>query len=330
MTGNADIEGHPTKALAIKAKGGLGNRMLSAITGLVLARLNNRTAYIDWRDGMYVPAGENLYPMLFDADWMGDVGQLDDCTDVWPAVWSGRMALHPTDVIHREYPAHHKNPFIYRKLSIDLLRPDPPQDVAVFWSYLPKLERIRRRIATHPDFAGRSSAQITREMLDRFFVPRPEITGAVDQLFLNLDGPTIGVHIRFTDRKVPLHKIVKRIGALKDALPAANIFLATDSKEAQDTILDRFPHTLSIQKTLADNDAALHVASNKFTDPLGEARNAVIDMMALARCDCLIHSSHSTFSCTAALAGRIPRSRQIDVDRFNPKVAIKHFLQART
>ncbi|MEM8724120.1 MAG: nodulation protein NodZ [Pseudomonadota bacterium] len=318
------------RALVIKAKGGLGNRMLSAVTGCVLAELNGRTPYIDWRDGMYVPPGENLYPLLFDASWMGDLTAFDDATDVAPAPWAGHMDEQPVDIIRRDFPREHRNPLLYRKLSIDLVGPDPSNHVGVFWSYLPKFQRLASRIAAHPGFSGRGIDKITGEFLDRFFKPVEEVRQEVDRIFEGQSGPVIGVHIRFTDRKAPLPKIVRELERLAQASPEAAIFLATDSAEAQDAVMSRFPNTLTIDKALASDDTALHFAAGGFHDPVAEARNALIDMMALARCDSLVHSRYSTFSVTAALIGRIPKANQVDVDRLNPKVAIKQFIQART
>lgn len=317
-------------ALVIKAKGGLGNRMLSAVTGCVLARLNGRTPYIDWRDGMYVAPGENLYPLLFDAGWMGDLYAFDEARDVAPALWSGKMSQHPVDVIRRDFPNQHRDPFLYRKLSIDLVGADPGNPVAVFWSYLPKLQRLTGRIAAHPDFAGRTPEEIMCDFLDRHFKPVAEVQSEVDRIFDGRKGPVIGVHIRFTDRKAPLPKIMRELERLAQQAPGAEIFLATDSAEAQDAVMSRFPDTITIDKALASDDTALHFSSEGFSDPVVEARNALIDMMALARCDWLLHSRHSTFSVTAALLGRIPKRRQVDVDRLNAKLAIKQFIQART
>jgi len=317
------------KALVIKAKGGLGNRMLSAITGLVLARLNDREPFIDWRDGMYVDRGVNLYPLLFDASWMGDLSQFDDAAETVPDLWAGRMVDHPTDIIHRHFPKQHQDPFLYRKLGIAMNKADPPQTVGVFWSYLPKLKRLARRMARHPAFAGKAVDDVTSDYLATHFKPVPEVAAKVDSIFADLAAPVIGVHIRFTDRKAPLPRILKTIERLQGEHPEARIFLATDSAEAEEAVLSRFSGVLRIDKALARDGQALHVASGEFSDPVEEARNALVDMMALARCNWLVHSSHSTFSVTAALIGRIPRSRQADVDRFNPKVRIKQAFQAR-
>lgn len=317
------------KALVIKAKGGLGNRMLSAVTGILLAQLNGRVPFIDWRDGMYVASGVNLYTQLFAADGRDKVEQFDAAEQVAPVIWSGRLAMHPTDLIHQEFPRQHQDPFLYRKLSINLRLPDPPEPVAVYWSYVTKIKRLETRLARRPEFAGKGQGEIMSDVLDHYFRPVGEVSEVVDSIFAAMTGPVIGVHIRFTDRKAPLPKILSELARLKLAEPDAQIFLATDSMEAQNAILARFPDTKTIDKALVGDGVALHVASGEFSDPVTEARNALIDMVALSRCDWLLHSTHSTFSVTAALLGRIPKERQVDVDRLNLKVAIKHFIQAR-
>jgi len=316
-------------SLVIKAKGGLGNRMLSAITGLVLADLNGRKPYIDWRDGMYLAPGENLYPELFDASWMGDVSALDNETDVAPALWSGRLMEHPVDVIRREFPKQHQDPLLYRRLSIGFAGTGPAAKVGVFWSYLPKLRRLAGRMARDPRFAGKSQDAVMQDYLGRYFRPIPQVVERIDAVFDKLDKPVIGVHIRFTDRKVPLKRIISELERLSASMPEATIFLATDSEVAQSAILGRFQNVITLEKALAKDDTALHFSTDTFTDPIEEARNALADMMALARCDWLLHSRHSTFSVTAALLGNIPDSHQVDIARFDPVVRAKQFFQAR-
>ena len=328
-TATAPLPHSEGRVLVIKAKGGLGNRMLSAVTGLVLARLNDRRPFIDWRDGMYVARGINLYPLLFDGSWMDDVAQFDGAASTVPAIWSGHMADHPTDIIHQHFPRQHQDPFLYRKLGIAMTGADPVEPVGIFWSYLPKLRRLAGRMAHYRAFSGRSLEDVTSDYLATHFRPVPQVAAKVEAIFRDGTSPVIGVHIRFTDRKAPLSRIVKAIERLQRQHPEARIFLATDSAEAEEAVLSRFSGVLRIDKALARDGQALHVAAGQFADPVEEARNALVDMMALARCDWLVHSSHSTFSVTAALIGRIPARRQVDVDRFNPKVRIKQFFQAR-
>lgn len=303
--------------------------MLSAVTGLVLAKLQGRKPYIDWRDGMYVPKGENLYPLLFDAGWMGEVERFDQATDVAPEIWSGRLSQHPTDIIHRHYPGAHRNPLIYRKLSVPLAALGPDTEVAVFWSYISKLQKLRREMAGHPEFEGKSLEAVTNVLLSRYFAPVPEVSTEIERIFSEARGKVIGVHIRYTDRKAPLPKILAALQAAKRAEPEAAIFLATDSREAQDTVLDAFPETIINDKALLSENKPLHTISTSYENPIAEARNALVDMVALSRCDRLIHSSNSTFSNTAASMGGIPSSHQIDVEKHNLKLLAKHWIQAR-
>lgn len=316
------------RILLVKAKGGLGNRMLSAVTGTVLADLLHRTPVIDWRDGMYVPVGTNLYPLLFEDPVGIDPARFDACPVAAPEIWSGRLHEQPVTIISRHFPDRHSSPFLYRRLSIDLTRSDPAADIGVFWSYLPKLARLRGRLARDARFRGRGIDAITQDALDRHFRPSARIRAAVDALFSGRRRPVIGVHIRFTDRKAPLPRIEAALRDLRRRMPNSDIFLATDSAEAQAYVHARFDRVFSIEKQMAQDGSALHFAGGAMADPLREAENAVIDMMALAQCDWLIHSRHSTFSVAAALIGKIPTDRQRDVDALNWRVVTKRWFQS--
>ncbi|RPF72751.1 hypothetical protein EG799_07700 [Aurantiacibacter spongiae] len=302
--------------------------MLSAVTACVLAELVGRAVAIDWRDGMYLPEGQNLYPLLFDDSQSLDPARFDEASDVTPAIWAGSLDEHPADMIRRHFPASHRNPLVYRKLCVDLANSDPASEVAVFWSYLPKMPRLRRRLAHDARFAGRPERVIVRQTLKTHFTPVEPVLSAVDALFARFSGPVIGVHIRFTDRKAPLPKILERIRGLREQEPDAPIFLATDSAEAQDAVHASFDNVHALEKTLSAGDAGLHFRSDEAADPLTEARAALADMIALSRCEWLVHSSHSTFSVTAALIGDIPPGRQRDVDRYNVKVQAKRWFQS--
>lgn len=313
-------------ALLIKAKGGFGNRILSACTGIVLAMTVGRVPIIDWRDGEYLPAGEDAYPQLFRDPVGVSPSSFDGDGDVSPAIWRDRLSQHPTQIISDLYPDDHSNPLVYRRLSLDLSRPRTDAPVAVFWSYLPKMARVRRRARRHPEFAGMSSADMMRWALSRHFRPNLRVEAAVTELFANRKRPVIGVHIRYTDRKVSLRRIFRDVSALRRSVPDASIFLATDNLSVQQRFCAEYADVFVIDKTLGDDDHSLH-EHLILEDPLAEAENALIDMWALASCDWLVHSRHSTFSVAAALIGGIPRARQRDIDRRNPRVVLKRWVQ---
>lgn len=327
--GGADITGREDagRYLVVKAKGGFGNRILSAVSGVLLAEATGRTPVIDWRDPEYLARDVNAYPLLFDDPVGIDVSVFDERTDVHPPIWAGRMAEHPIDIISQDFPNDHSNPFIYRKLSVDLARPRAtPTDVAVFWSYLPKGARIRRHLRALPAYGGAGPAAITRQALGHYFRPNERVRAQVEELFAGRDRPLIGVHVRYTDRKVSLDRVLAELGRLRVTLPGAGIFLATDNQRVQNDFLARFPEVFVIDKALGDDQNSLH-EHVVHADPLREAENALVDMWALASCDWLVHSRHSTFSVAAAAIGGIPRSRQRDIDRHNPRIVLKRWFQ---
>ena len=315
------------RVLVIKAKGGFGNRILSAATGIVLAELTHRVPVIDWRDGMYLPVGVNAYPLLFEPQHTITAEELDARTDVAPTIWSGRLAEHPVHMVDRFYPNSHSSPFVYRKLSINPKHPVVPQDVAVFWSYLPKFARLPAQFRGSTRSRRSSPEAVVREVLSTHFRPNTRVRATVAELFRNRNRPIIGVHIRYTDRRAPLDRIVEEMRRLRRRIPQASIFLATDNGDVQAQISATFDNLFVIEKRLGNTASALHVDVDS-ADPLGEAENALIDMWALSSCDWLIHSQHSTFSVAAALIGAIPADRQIDVDRHNPRVVLKRWFQA--
>lgn len=312
--------------MLIKGKGGFGNRILAATTGVVLAELTGRTAVVDWREGGYAARGVNSYPLLFDDPVGIDAAVLDDRRDVAPAIWSGRVGATVWDLMEEVDPKDHSGPFAYRRYSIDLANPEAPERLAVYWSYLPKLARIARRVRRDPRFRGMSLDDVTRRALGRYFRPNARVRGEVDALFAGRERPVIGVHIRYTDRKVSLDRIFSAVRRLRDRMPRAAIFLATDNAGVQSAFRERFDGVFVIEKALGNDDASLH-EQLELDDQLREAENALIDMWALSRCDWLVHSRHSTFSVAAALIGGIPRSAQRDIDRWNPRVVLKRWFQ---
>lgn len=315
-----------SRYLLIKAKGGLGNRMLAAVTGLVYADLTGRMPVIDWRDGAYAAPGVNSYPLLFRAPFGPDPAQLERIEDVVPEVWRDHLNEHPTTLISRCHPASHNNPFIYRKYCVDIARCDYIQALAVYWSYLPKMKRLRPLIRRDSRFSGRREDDIFYEYLDRYFTPKDRVLDAVEALITPDRRPIIGVHVRHTDRTVPLSAVHRALGRSLKALPGGRIFLATDSNAVEAEFRARYPGVFTIEKWFAPEGQALH--QNRATpDTIHEAENALIDMRALARCDQLIYARRSTFSHASRLIGQFPPDAVTDIDAARPTVVFKQLFQ---
>lgn len=313
--------------LLIKGKGGLGNRILSAVCGLVFADLTGRAPVIDWRDGSYAPEGQNAYPLLFQSPITLDCGEFDSrVAPVSPKIWSGHLNRTPQQMIDKFMPNGHSGPVAYRSLCTNLRQLETAEDIAVFWSYLPKFGRLRPHLRRDRRFSGRTDAQIIRAYLARYFLPNDRVAAAVDALAIEMESPSIGVHIRYTDRKVPLDRIKACLQAHLRRAPDTRIFLATDSAAVQAGMEQEFGQIYSHHKHLAEDGARLH-HPNSTVAKQHEAENALIDMWQLSRCDRLIYSRHSTFSVTSAYLGAMTSSQLCDVDRFSPTVVAKRLIQ---
>lgn len=314
--------------LVIKAKGGLGNRMLSAVTGLIYADLSGRVPVIDWRDGVYAPVGTNAYPLLFDTPITRDPADFDGATDVMPAVWSGQMKIEPRQIIEDNFPQHHSTAHGYRKLCVDVARLDHPAEVAVYWSYVSKIPRLKRHLARDARFRGKSLDDIAADYLKRYFTPNARVRSDVARFLDPLPRPIIGAHLRYTDMLGPLDRLKAMLGRKRAELPGAPIFLATDSAKAQANIMGDFEGVRVTPKYLPEDGSHLHLG-HAGVDMTFEAENAMIDMWVLGGCDHLIYAKNSTFGVAATLIGRIPPARQVNLDAVNPKVMIKRWLQER-
>lgn len=315
------------RILLIKAKGGLGNRMLSAVSGLVFADLTGREPVIDWRDGSYAPLGENAYPVLFDTPLTRPVEEVDAMAcPVAPAIWANHLPDTPEAMVNRYAPTQHASATVYRRFCTDLRRLDTPEPLAVFWCYLPKFGRLTGHMRRDPQFRGRPLHEVIGAYLKRYFTPNERVRTAVAEMKAQLPDPVIGVHVRYTDRKIPLAPLKAALRRRLAEQPAATVFLATDNGAVQQEFAAEFPDIRFIDKLLRPDGSRLHVPSADAATTR-EAENALIDMHLLALSDHLIYSKHSTFSLTAAEIGNIPPARQDDVDRLNAKIVAKRLIQ---
>lgn len=320
-------EGAARRLLLIKGKGGLGNRMLSALCGLTYAALSDRHPAIDWSDGIYAETGVNAYPRLFAAPPMPPAAAFAAAAEVIPPIWRGQIARSPVEMITEHDPDRHSSPVIYRKYCVDLARLDQPEALAVFWSYLPKFGRLRRHLRRDPRFAGRSLEEVAAGLMAQWFQPNARVAAEVARIVAALPRPLIGVHVRHTDMKVPLAPIRAALRRRLAATPGAAVFLATDNAGVQADFAAEFgPLLHHIDKTLPEAGRQLHLAAHAF-DKAREAENALVDMWTLAACDQLIYSRRSTFARTAVLIGAIPPARRDDIDRHNPLLRLKETLQ---
>lgn len=326
MNINEDNHG---RALLIKGKTGLGNRILSALTGCALADYLGRTPYIDWRDGLYIPKGENLYPLLFEDKYHNDPRELDHCLDVAPPIWIGRISQHPIDLVNEFFPTQHSSLTLYRKLSIPLNGKDVDSEVAVFWSYVSKMRKVRQHFDGNRRARLQQSNQMERRFINEFFTPIEKISKLADDFISSMNKPIVGIHIRYTDVKSPLESTLRKIAHVQKKIDNPSFFLSTDSLEVEEIVKKNFKDVRTISKYYDAQGFPLHERPTLVTkNPLAEAQNALLDMIILSRCEKIIFSSRSTFAQVACIIGQHKGEDRIDIDRYNPVVAFKKFIQS--
>lgn len=308
--------------LMIKAKGGLGNRMLSAASAILYAEATRRPWHVDWSDGIYANKPQNAYSLMFQDKCEVPCPHPDDFSRIVPAIWQGKLDQSPTRLMSQHFPSHHSNPFIYRKMSAPFTARSVQNQLEVFWSYTSKYGRVKSFLAgtlRDRDFA-------ISTVLKSHFQPCETVKQRVESLARKATGKTLGVHIRYTDLKVPIEKVMDITQQCLDAGSFSTIFLATDSAKAEQLFRQRFDRVLTSNKHFADNNHQLHTLKPSDTK-LDNSYAALVDMIMLSMCDALVYCSRSTFSETSRLLGDFDRDSLFDLDRFSLKIRFKRFLQ---
>lgn len=316
------------KELLIKAKGGMGNRMLCTATGILYALAVGRRPIIDWSDGAYADPGVNAFPHFFSDPSCSVNIPNENGKRVVPSMWSGNLDKSMSWMIHTNDPGKHSSLFIHRKYSIDPARIYYPEDIAVYWSYTERVGRLLRGAARHAEgIKGESKRHVLRKTLLEHFVLKPSIQEDIERFrSTRWADQVIGVHVRFTDRKIRLDKYEKPLRHMLDRYPNATIFLATDNATILSHFNERYRRVLTTEKWYPPAADCMH-QNNSCPDKLRNGMEALIDMSLLAQCSALIYPSYSTFSSISALLSQAAAENIIDVNRWDVNVRLKRFVR---
>ena len=298
--------------------------MLSAATAIAYAKATERDWCIDWRDGLYAPNGVNAVSNLFQVSGQSDFSELITANDINPSIWRGREDWPVRQIISKDYPSAHSSPLIYRKVSAPIKEKPIDGEVEVFWSYTSKYGRIRHYLTPAQKKLGRDS--VLGHVLRADLAPQARIVTAADRLVSHGEGATLGVHIRYTDLKVPIEKIIARVKRELKRFQYEHVFLATDSLYAEDLFRAEFSNIITQHRRYSETNNQLHSIED-YDDKINDADSALIDMIALSKCKGLVYCSRSTFAETSRLIGDFERKRLVDVDRYNLIVQLKKALQ---
>ncbi|HVZ27847.1 MAG TPA: nodulation protein NodZ [Rhizomicrobium sp.] len=314
----------PAKILWVKAKAGMGNRLLALSTAHVYAQLSRRALYVDWSDATYSSDGKNVFQSLFFSDdILNEAPKVDESTTVVPAIWKNRLGMSVNHLIDLFDPDKHSAKNIWRKHSINLRRTDYSEQIAVYWSFSSHLREMSAGMKENPRYGGKSEKQIIADIYTNRIKLHPAIQEKVEKFAADHTlREAIGLHIRYMDKKASIRDFLPRLDKIVRENPGARIFLATDNLEAERIIRKDYPRVITTPKWYPETGSSMH-QNPECPDKLQNAIEALTDMYLLARCRWLIFPGRSTFSLISSLISDAPSENIYDVDRWQLKSVLR-------
>jgi hypothetical protein len=299
--------------LAVKATGGMGNRLLGIVCAVAYCLMTGRTLHVDWSDFMYSDAGENVFPRLFKIQGLPFCHRLPRTEDVYPEFW--RPFLH-TDALIEQFGIDHHDPAVMELTRIDLRR-RYEHAVTALWSYdlaplRAALPQIREQL---PRFGGLDADAVCGEIMKTHVLPRPIVARRVEDFASRrFHGPMIGVHIRHTDLCMPFDETVAAVKKIQKAMPA-KVFLATDSQPVERAMAALFGDDLvAMPKGYPQNGGHLHCHRVEGQSNFEKALDAAVEMYLLARCDAIVRYARSSFAQISGYCSNLAPERLVSVN----------------
>jgi hypothetical protein len=317
--------------LLVKGLSGLGNRLLSALAGILYARVAGRRLVIDWNDPVYSDDGSDVFHRFFVCPSAGRIDEIPETDSVVPGIWRGHLR-DPASVVQREYNrlagarlyarlarlrlvrGSSKRGRSRRHISIEMAHVGYEAEVAVLAGWPVRIDWLRPYLHGELAELGRmSTAAIHRTLLREEIVLHPEIQARVDEFrAAHFDAPMVGMHLRLSDRRVRVQAILDAADALLSRRPDLRVFAATDSIEGKELLERRYrgvvmtPHWYPPAGTSQHNNPACPARSENGIE-------ALVDLYLHAGCDYLVADGTSSFARLAALLRSAPEGHAIDL-----------------
>lgn len=323
------MEDNFDKYLVVKAKGGMGNRMLCAVTGILYGSLAGRKVVVDWRDKTYSNDGTNSFSKFFSCSDVYPEKVLPENMTVYPQIWEGQINKSIDDMLCEYDPDKHSSIRIHSKYSVNIHKLEYEYDTLVFWYYQELIKILQKHFNCLKDneFFNLPKNHIIQKVLREKMVPVREVREKI-AIFkeANWAQEVIGLHIRHTDRKTDLVKYVRALRRFRKRSPNAHIFLATDNREVIEDYASHYKNVFSTPKWYPDGMSSMH-QNRSCPDKIANGIEALVDMYLLAECDYLIYPGCSTFSRIGRLLSDIDPQNIVDIDQFSPKVHLKRAIR---
>lgn len=316
---------HNQKILLVKVAGGMGNRMLCTACGKIIGKALNRQVYIDWRDEAYGNKGDNNYFNFFDD--LNTIKNYKESDSIYPKIWQGHLVKSVSEMIHLYYPTKHSSPLIHKKFSISPNSALREENILIFWYYTERFQDFQNIIIKNiPECSLLSLTEIKKQAI-RSLVLTESIQNQIETFRRNhFNKKTVGIHVRYSDLKTDLNKMLEFTRKIIAQHNYKNIFLATDNQYVLNLFSSRFSNVITTNKWFPINGDTMH-QNNYNPNRVNNGIEALIDLYLLASCDTLIFSSRSTFGYVASLISDIPENNIYDLDKYNVAVITKKLIK---
>jgi len=308
------------KYLVVKGIAGLGNRILSALTGIMYARLTARKLIIDWSDPAYSKNGTNVFHDLFLCTLCDPADKMPATDSVSPAVWKG--SLHKSATSMKE--PYKNNTVFLQNTSIDLTKLNYEEELMVMWAYHGEVDQLRGHfIEAYEEYVSMSKEAILSRLLREDLILHPQIQSRVNKIkHKEFNRNTVGVHIRYTDHRASLLATLDKLNALLRSKPDLQVFVATDNIQIKNMFEENYPGVITTPHWYPKPGSRIH-NNRACPDSFVSGIKSLVDLYLLAECDYLIVDSSSTFSYLAMLLTSAPKANVFDVSRgekLSPKI----------
>ena len=291
-----------SKYLLVKGAQGLGNRVFALLSAMVYARITGRKLVVDWSDGSYSPEGSNAIHHFFRSSLFSPADEIPDSDSVEPRIWRGRLRESAMAMAEGCAPRLRGDPFLWKRFSIDLSRLDYQEDVLVMWAFFPLVDLMRGHFRGEFSRLRRlDTDSILRETMHQYLELQPAVRERVDSMRRDWPRhPTLGVHVRHTDKKTDVRGIQHRVNKLRSQHPGAQLFLATDNRAMEELFAQTYGGVLTAPKWYPQAEIRLH-ESAECPDKMQNGIEALTDLYLLAGCDYLVLDTSSALSRLASI-----------------------------
>ena len=325
------------KFLIVKGKAGMGNRMLSALDGILYSHLTNRKLIVDWSDYTYSNDNSNVFPHFFTIpqnSYFNEIFDDNNIKSICPAIWENNLDKSVNQMIDTYEIGKNRQRDCLSKYTIDIRNLDYTEDILVRCSFTGNIHGFRQNLFYKDEFSNLMNLKdedilkkLIRENLDLNEDIKKRINLFKEKYFTE---HVIGVHVRYTDIKTDLDKYPKIIKSILDKKNQAKkfiIFLATDNKLVESYFWDKYGknNVILTEKWYPQDYKYLH-QNQECPDRLENGIQALVDMYLLAACDYLIYDGNSTFGFVAKLISDIPDSKVIDISRYSIRRKLKRLI----